>query len=53
LKFLVDLYNREIFIKGESINFDPSLARACQNDIRQFCASRNPGNAQVIFRIKI
>jgi len=37
-----------LFVKGESINFDPSLAKACANDIRQFCGSQNPGNAQVI-----
>jgi hypothetical protein len=53
LKFLFYYRNICWFIQGESINLDPSLAKACQNDIRDFCGSQNPGNAQVIFLIKV
>jgi hypothetical protein len=49
--FLFDYFCK--FIQGESINFDPSLAKACQNDIHKFCGNQNPGNAQVIFIIII
>ncbi len=35
------------FIQSESIDFDPALAKACTNDIRQYCGDRTPGNAEV------
>ena len=35
------------FIQSESIDFDPALAKACRNDIRNLCGDRTPGNAEV------
>ncbi|CAF1219022.1 unnamed protein product [Rotaria magnacalcarata] len=42
----------ELLQRSESIDFDPSLAKACRNDIRRFCADRTPGNAQILDCLK-
>ncbi|UJR27806.1 hypothetical protein I4U23_009075 [Adineta vaga] len=42
----------ELLQRSESINFDPSLAKACAVDIRQFCSTEIAGNAQVIDCLK-
>ncbi|CAF3401610.1 unnamed protein product [Rotaria socialis] len=42
----------ELLQRSESIDFDPSLAKACRYDINRFCADRTPGNAQILDCLK-
>ncbi|CAF0823028.1 unnamed protein product [Adineta ricciae] len=42
----------ELLQRSESINVDPSLAKACQVDIGKFCKELTPGNAEILDCLK-
>ncbi|CAF3848511.1 unnamed protein product [Rotaria sp. Silwood1] len=42
----------ELLQRSESIDFDPSLAKACRKDIQKFCSDHTPGNAQILDCLK-
>ncbi|CAF4288811.1 unnamed protein product, partial [Rotaria sordida] len=42
----------ELLQRSESIDFDPSLAKTCRQDIQRFCSARTPGNAEILDCLK-